>query len=139
MPSYPGQSYSPASAFHWNSSTELSIEPMLCTGFHAASSNAGLSQPLAVGADDELFHCLSLINNAGPSTHGGSARIFVTTTCPKVCCRTSALFANPETPRPRTASIAIVFAPGLRYFATAAANTCMPRGEVTSLSTCSAN
>ena len=61
-----------------------------------------------------LFQLLSLIISAGASTPCAAGRIFATTTCPNVCCRTSALFANPVTPRPRTASIAIVFLPALQ-------------------------
>ena len=137
IPSYPGQSYSPASAFHWNISIELSMLPMLCTVFQLASSKLGFSHPSA--ALDELFHCLSLINSGSPVTPCAAGTIFTTSTCPNVCCRTIALFANPLTPRPRTASIAIVFAPGFRNFATLVAYTCMPSGDVTSLCTASAS
>ena len=113
------------------------MPPMLSTGFQAASSKPGCSQPFA--ATLALFHCPSLITSGGASTPTPAGTIFATITCPEVSCRTSALLPGPETPRPRTASIAIVFSPGRRYSFTLAANTWTPSGELRSPSTCSAS
>ena len=78
IPSYPGQSYIPASAFHWNSSTELSIPPILCTAGQLASSKPAFSHPAA--AASELFQSLPLIIKAAAFTPGAAGTIFATIT-----------------------------------------------------------
>lgn len=113
------------------------MPPMLTTLLHEESSKAAVFQ--AFGAVVAPFQEVSLIMSAGASTPGAWGMILATMTWPKVCWRTRALLAKPVTPRPRTAWIAMVFAPGSRYFATGVMKTCMPSGDEVSLSTDSAS